>query len=382
MHTPSTLTPESRAPATEPAPDAAGIPGAALTRLWNRIEAIGVVAFLSWVAVLLVVRSGVSWSDVSELSGFALELPHPGSSFRSNAVLGPLLAGLTGMGAPGRYVVLHGILTAGWFVAAAWLLRRRLGSAGPWRAGLVWLSFTTLPTSLLRQIGSYDVYLCWGALLVALGGSPAIAAVGGALMGATNIEQGLLVLVCGAMLHWATSDERDGAGFARTLRTFGPAVGALLASRAVVLVWFHRVDASVQTRSDAFWELLADSLTNALHLGGAGLYSWLAAGWVLVLVLLWQLRDRPARWIAAATGSVLIPAAATVTTLDGSRVFSSVSAVAVLVLVVHLAQQSELPTGRWMRSGAAALLCAGLLLPALNTTYTGGLRIPWRFALG
>ncbi len=380
-------------PSTEaqPPPDEAAVstPGGALSRLWERLAALPTWCFVAWVAALLVVRSGVSWSGFDELVTFARDFPHPGPTFRSNAVLGPTLAWATQMHSPDRWVALHAIVTLGWFVATAWLLRRAVGSARRWRVALVWLAFVSTPTSLLRHLGSYDVYTLWGAVLIALGGTPATALLGGALLGATNAEQGLLAIVCGAAVHWAltaTSDpEPDPTGAPRQSRSiaavFGPAIAGLVLGRLAVLIWFARLDATVQGRSGAFGQLLQDSLTNAVSLGGTGAYSWLAAGWVVVAGVLWHLRTHPARWLVAALGLIVVPAAATVTTLDGSRVFCAVSSVAVLLAMVRLTERVDRPDGEWMLRGAALLMVAGILLPALNTTYRGGIRIPWRFFL-
>ena len=365
-------------------------PGDALLRWWARIERLPTWCFLAWVAALLIARSGVSWSGFDELLRFGREFPRPGTTFRSNAVLGPAFSWLTRADSPTRWLVLHGVVTAAWFAAVVVLLRRAVGSARQWRVAVVWLSFVSSTTSLLRHLGAYDVFTLWGAALVALGGATWTSIVGGALMGATNAEQGLLALCCGALVHWALprvdgpgdTSARSRVDERSTLAVIGPALGGLVVARLVVLVWFGQLGAEVQGRSQAFGELLRDALTNASSLGGTGAYSWLGAGWVLVLVTLWYLRHHPFRWVAVACGVVLVPAAATVTTLDGSRVFCAVSAVALLVLLVRVVPRVEHPDGSWMLRGAAALMLVGLLVPAINTTYRGGIRIPWRFFLG
>ena len=304
-------------------------------------------------------------------------------------MLGPAFSWLTRADTPTRWLVLHGVVTAVWFATVVVLLRRAVGSARQWRVAVVWLSFVSSTTSLLRHLGAYDVFTLWGAALVALGGATWTSIVGGALMGATNAEQGLLALLCGALVHWAlprvatpADTARSGVDRRSTFAVIGPALGGLVLARVGVLVWFGQLGAEVEGRSQAFGELVRDALTNASSLGGTGAYSWLAAGWVLVLVTLWYLRRDPARWVAAACGLVLLPAAATVTTLDGSRVFGAVSAVALLVILVRTVPRVGRPDGAWMLRGAAALMLFGLLLPAINTTYRGGIRIPWRFFLG
>ena len=364
-------------------------PGDALLRWWARIEGLPTWCFLTWVAVLLVARSGISWSGFDELLRFGREFPRPGATFRSNAVLGPTFSWLTRADSPTRWLVLHGVVTAGWFVTVVVLLRCAVGSTRQWRVAVVWLSFVSSATSLLRHVGAYDVFTLWGAALVALGGATWTSVVGGALMGATNAEQGVLALGCGALVHWALPRVAAPGDPAQplvdrrsTLAVVGPALGGLVLARLVVLVWFGQLGAEVEGRSQAFGELVRDALTNASSLGGTGAYSWLAAGWALVLVALWYLRHHPLRWVAAACGLVLLPAAATVTTLDGSRVFGAVSAVALLVLLVRMVPRAERPEGAWMLRSAAALMLVGLLLPAINTTYRGGIRIPWRFFLG
>ncbi len=381
--------------------DAAPTPGDALLRGWARIERLPTWVFLSWVGLLVVARSGISWSGFDELLQFGRDFPRPGSTFRSNAVVGPALAWATRASSPTRWLVLHGAVTVGWFVAVVWLLRRAVGSPRQWRVAVVWLSFVSTTTSLLRHLGSYDVFTLWGAALVALGGTTWTSVVGGALMGATNAEQGVLALACGALVHAALSgsglsrsalsgsgrsDAAEDPGVSPLVRrstwaVIGPALVGLVLARLAVLVWFGQVGAEVQGRSQAFGELVRDAWTNAASLGGTGAYSWLAVGWVLVLAVLWYLRHEPLRWVAVACGAVLVPAAATVTTLDGSRVFCAVSAVAVLVLVTRLVARVDRPDGTWLLRGATALLLFGLLLPALNTTYRGGIRIPWRFFL-
>ena len=382
--------PDEAGPSDERARDGdAATPGDALLRWWARIEGLPTWCFLAWVAALLIARSGVSWSGFDELLRFGREFPRPGTTFRSNAVLGPALSWLTRADTPTRWLVLHGVVTAAWFATVVVLLRRAVGSARQWRVAVVWLSFVSSTTSLLRHLGAYDVFTLWGAALVALGGATWTSVVGGALMGATNAEQGILALCCGALVHRALPRVDAPAEPARsrvdrrsTLAVIGPALGGLVVARLVVLVWFGQLGAQVEGRAQAFGELVRAALTNASSLGGTGAYSWLGAGWVLVLVTLWYLRHHPLRWVAVACGVVLVPAAATVTTLDGSRVFCAVSAVALLVLMVRIVPRVERPDGAWMLRGAAALLLVGLLVPAINTTYRGGIRIPWRFFLG
>lgn len=362
-----------------------------LSRAWDRIEALPTWVFVTWITVLLVLRSGVSWGGTvtDELEHFAQTFPHPGTTFRSNAVLGPALAWVTGMNSHTKWLVLQGGLTAGWFALTAALLRRRVGCGRAWRVAMVWLTFLAVPASLLHHLGGYDIFTAIGVTLVALGGTPALLLLGGVILGATNVEQGVAAVVCGALVHWAippTSGAR--ISLRDVVSRFGVALIGLALARIAVLIWFHAVGATVQGRFGEFGRLLPASIENAVSLGGTGIYSWLGAGWIMVVVVLWQLHDhelgqheQPQRWIAAGFGLVILPALATVTTLDGSRVFGAVGGVALLVALVWFSEMSDRPERKWILECSAALMIFGILIPTIVTTYRGGIRVPWRFVL-
>mgnify|MGYP003404915893 FL=1 len=78
------------------------------------------------------------------------------------------------------------------------------------------------------------------------------------------------------------------------------------------------------------------------------------------------------RWLAAGGALIAVPAVATITTLDGTRVFAMVSLPALLVVIgwvdaQALGERSE----RVLQRVATAALLAGVVLPAL-VTHTGG----------
>jgi hypothetical protein len=149
----------------------------------------------------------------------------------------------------------------------------------------------------------------------------------------------------------------------------------------VVLIWFHLEGAHVEGRSDAFRRLLLDSLRNASALGVTGAYAWLSVGWVIVIAVLWQVRAHPRYCVAASLGLVAIPAAATIATLDGARVFGSVGGIALMLALLWFAQMATRPEGEWVLSCSAALMLFGLHIPAVVTVYSGGIRVPWQFIL-
>ncbi len=355
--------------------------GSWLCGIWERVERLPTWAFVAWVSLLLLLRSGVRGVGYDELLDFARTFPHPGPSYRSNAVLGPALASTFGLDNEPGWNIMHLVLVAGCFTLAAVLLRRRLGSQHHWRVGLVWLSFLSIPTSLLRFIGWYDVFTVTGAVMIALGGNVGWALAGGAVIGATNPEQGLLVIGCGALLTFVSSHLPDPTdpSLRDRMVLFPAALIGLVATRAAVLVWFGVLDADVQSRSDLFGELLRRSVSNATSLGSAGVYAWLAVGWVLVVWLVWTVRIHRRSMLAAISGLVVIPGIVTVVTLDGSRVFASVSSIAILLTVVAFAEESQRSNGAWIKAASAALLLFGILVPALTSLPDGTLPAPWGY---
>lgn len=362
-----------------------------LSRAWDRIGALPTSVFIVWITTLLVLRAGVSWGGTvsAELEHFARTFPHPGATYRSNAVLGSSLAWVIDMNSYTKWLALHVGLTAGWFALTAVLLRRRVGSDRAWRVAMVWLTFLAVPASLLNHLGWYDVFTAIGVTLVALGGTPVLMVLGGAIMGATNVEQGAAAVLCGALVSWAIPASSSASrSFRGVLSRFVAALAGLALARIALVTWFHVVGATVPNRFGASGRLLPASLENAATLGGTGIYSWLGAGWIIVVVVLWRIRDydidchrRPPRWIASGIGLIALPALATITTLDGSRVFSAVGGVALLLALVWFSQMSDQPSGEWILKYSAALMIFGILIPTVVTTYRGGIRVPWRFVL-
>lgn len=362
-----------------------------LLSIWNRIEALPSWAFIGWVTALCVLRSGLSWGGTvtAELEGFARTFPHPGPTFRSNAVIGPTLAWVFNMDTDTRWLLLQAVLAVAWFVLVAVLLHRRLGSGRAWRVAMVWLGFLSLPASLLHHLGDYDVFSAIGATLVALAGTPGLLLSGGAIMGATNVEQGFLAVICGALVAWSLPQDRGaGLSVAEVTRRFVPAAVGLGLARIAVVVWFHVIGADVGSRLAEFPRLLPASLDNAASLGATGVYAWLSAGWVIVVSVVWRIREReltehrrPSRWMVAAVGLVVLPALAAVTTTDGTRVFAAVGTVALLMALVSFAESAEDHRQRWILSFSAALMVFGFMVPSIVTTFHAGIRVPWRFAL-
>lgn len=354
---------------------------ALMNRVWRRVERLPAWILLVWTGGLLMLRSGVRGGGMDELLEFAREFPHPGPSYRSYSVLGPTIAWATGLDGENGWRLIHLTLIGVWFLVAAALLRRRLRDDRAWRIGLVWLTFLSLATSPLRYVGWYDVYTILGATLIALGGTPLLALLGGLLLGASNPEQSVFILLCGVLVSMALSEASGRERLRSVAPTFGAALAGALAARFGVMLWFNAVDATVQTRGDLLTVLLGDSVRNAATLGAAGVYTWLSMGWIVVITVLADLWDRRGRALMALTGLVVVPALVTIITTDGSRVFAAVSSVAVLLALVRFAQLADGPEGRWIVPASAGLLVFGILVPALATSYQGEFWTPWGYVV-
>jgi hypothetical protein len=366
--------------------------GALLDRVWDRIVGLAPLAFGLGLVTLTVLRSGFGTHE-REMGNWVYltrQLPDPVADWRSNTVPGPVLARLVGVDTVPGWIGLHLLLTALVAVVVALVVRRRFATTASRRVAATWLAMASVAPSLLQKIGSYDVYTAVGCLLVVWGRRPWVAAVGGALLGATSAEQGALGLVAAAVVSTTLARPDDpswrgmGADARRdpVVRRVVAALVALVAVRVGVLAWFALSGVAAPSRGEMMRVWLADSLEKSAGASAGGLYAWFGGAWGL-LVLAWAVGRWAPRRVALVAGAlVLVPAAASVTTLDGTRVFAMVSLPALLVLVgwvVERAEQGEEGSARLVHRATAAVLVLAPIVPALITDPNGGasFTVPW-----
>lgn len=364
---------------------------AALDRAWDRLGSGSPVALLAGLATLVILRSGVGLSrlDVPFVLAYIESLPRGLPDWRANAVVGPALARLLGVETEAGWFTLNGALVVGVAVLAGWCVARRVRSRPARMVATTWLALASFPVVVLQRIGWYDAFTVAGAFLVVCSRSRALALAGGVLLGLTNAEQGVVGLVAAALV--AVALRPDGVSFGTGLRDLrhhplGPALAAglagLLLARLGLLALFTAQGVAMTTRGDVFGGLLGRSMVNSLSAGGTGVYAWLGAAWGVVglswFVRSWALR----RWLELVAAVVALPALATLTTLDGTRVFAMVSLPALLVLVGWVADRADDPAapgaGIVRRATVAALVLAPVL-PAIISEPTGNVwfSFPW-----
>jgi hypothetical protein len=380
---------------TAPAPPGRDAPtarlGAALDRGWDRLVAANPWLLGCGLAVLVVLRSGVrlNHADTSYILIAADAFPQVQPDWRSAALIGPSLAGVLGIETEGAWFALNAVvILAVLAVAGAALVRRVRGREGLVVAA-VWLALASFPVAVLQRVGWYDVYTILGAILVVWGRRRSTAVIGGIVLGLTNAEQGAVGLLTAALVLVALRpDDRtageavrdlraSAAGHALALGVLGVALG-----RVGAMAVYAAQDVVVQSRADMFGDLLGPSVVNSLSASSAGVFAWLGMAWGLV-ALTWFVRSWSlGRWCALVGSLVALPALATITTLDGTRVFAMASLPGLLVLVGWVADRVEDPAalGRQVvRRATVAALCVAPFVPALITDPMGNVwfAFPW-----
>lgn len=336
--------------------------------------------------VLTVARSGMDTQRTEVFSWLYLSwtFPTPEPIWQANSYLGPGLASVLHATTIERWNAMHGAVIALAAVLAGGLVARRFRARSGRQMALVWLALGSVPPVLLQKVGSYDPFSAVGALLVVLGGHPVMAVAGGALMGATNAEQAVVGVISAAVVAvlLGPADDAAPSGW-RTpgLAALGAGLVGIAVGRVAVLALFARSDVSVPGRGSVFGDLLGRSLERAVGAGAAGVGTWLGLAWG-VLVLVWAGRRWSGRrFVGVVAALVAGPALATVTTLDGTRVFAMVSLPALLVVVAWVVERVEagrLPEAFATRVTTAALLVSPLV-PALVTDPFGRSQFsfPW-----
>lgn len=215
---------------------------------------------------------------------------------------------------------------------------------------LLTVAVSSFPTIVLYNIGWYDTLTILGAAIVAIGRHPVWAVAGVAVMASANPSEAVAAAV--ALLLIAIAGRWD---------ELGPRAVAALATSLVIFggatLWLRSHD--VEGRSGEFRANLRFSIESFLQSAPLSVLAWYGGAWIMVVVLI-RAVDGRARQLLALAGLVGVPAAVSVMTLDGTRVFAAIAAMPFLVTLVSDARRSRLAV-EWN----TILLGALLLVPAL-----------------
>lgn len=336
-----------------------------------------------WILLLVVgtiLRCGVGvYRATDPLIDFARSFPEVTStSYKLYSVLASASAAVVGATTPERWTALHLVLVAGLLGATFGWAKHNL-PVSVRRPLVLLLAGSATPPVLLQHIGHYDVY-AFGAGLLLVVPTPWAAVAGGLMFGLTSVEQGVaaiagLALVC--------------AGLERPIpRRLTAAMVAVALAGGGTRLWLSSHD--VVPRSDLLFERLTRSLEGVLRGGSAATWSWYGLAWLLVIaVVCFVLWDGVSRWrMACLLGGLLaIPAAATLVTLDGTRVFAVISWPALLVATQWLGERQDV--GEFLLRGEprldailSGLVGLWLVAPAYITWKGGSFILPWTDLLG
>ena len=321
------------------------------------------------VVVIAIARSGIGFY-ASDLPAIAESFPVPVNGYRGVSVLSPMIGGVLGLTAPAEWSLLHLLFVAGLLGAMVVATLR-----APWPGGarsfvLVALLASGIPVVLLAKVGFYDVWMIAGAVAIGAGRRWPTAVVGGLLVGATNVEQGLAALA--ALLVVMLILDRSAV-----LRLAVALVG-LVVSRGAIALWYSAYDVELISRAELVVDRIPGSVQGFLDVWPVQIFSWYSAAWVVVLSLIFAAGTSLMRRLGLLAGLIGVPAVAAVITYDGTRVFVGVSAAAFAFAVVWMARRSEDLGQTPVTDGLARLTLATMMVtPGLMTWVGGEVQAPW-----
>jgi len=251
-----------------------------------------------------------------------------------------------------QWVVLHAVLIAIALGVAFYLISK----AGPERRSFIILvlASATATSSLFVSIGKYDVITYLGAVLLALARTLPGAAVGALIMVSGNPEQAVVASLALVFLSLAPAFS--------DLRLRGLVAGAIAGTAWFgVQTWF-RFSEMETGRAELLLEYLGQSLSQVIVSPGTSLWSWLNAGWLLVVFMTLSAPRSSMKWIIA--GLVVIPGLATIVTADGARVFGLIVLPAYVIAALRFARAFR-PDSRPYRILIGSSLIALVVLPTI-----------------
>ncbi len=214
-------------------------------------------------------------------------------------------------------------------LTTVYFLLRKTDRAIAAAAALFFVSISALSTQFI-WLGSYDCFVLFGLSLWALAKGRALWIIGALVAASSNPEQMLVGSL--ALILVTLAPPLNG------FRTKAYALlGSSLAMMFFVTLWMSRSEIQ-ESRLTLLTENLKTSILQFVRDLPYNVWGWYGVVWLLVLVTLvlsrsWRIR------ILLLIGMVVVPALATIVTLDGVRVFAMVSMPIALVLVVFISRR-------------------------------------------
>ena len=351
-------------------------------RSWLFVRS-GTAPFLLTVAFFFFLRVGFSGNNAVPV-GVVKTFPTPTTGSFSWSIISPAIGRVLGITTKAQWLALHGVLLLLVFAAVVLLLRQKLTQRS-WRVALTWLSLSSAPAANLQWIGLYDLWMLLGGALVGLGSGLPTAVVGGLVLGASNAEQGVVALLSlGFVLLAKLRGEGRQSEWKMMVLRLSAALFGLVVARIAISLWFTASGVEVTTRSGIFLGVLSDSLRNNITMGTTGIFGWFGLAWIAVILCLWGIRQDRLGVGLVSIGLIGLPALVTITTLDGTRVFASISWPALLAMIVwRVTAEEALPRNeQLLDQTASTALLASPIAPSIVTHPRNYLQTPWSYVTG
>jgi hypothetical protein len=335
-----------------------------------RILKLAPVAFVAVSLLLTFLRTGIYLSsDKATWVSAARAFPHHAQYYyESWLYLGlPHLLGLLTLD---RFIVFYVCVAVVSLVMLFAVPPTRLGVTRS-RLFILAVLASGIPPTISYEIGFYDQLVILGAILVAVCRRRALIIAGALILSGANPSQAVVASLALAAVSFAP-------GYRQLRQKAVTSLAISILGFAVVHVWLAQV--GVGGRETQVWQDIHYSLKGFATAGGLLIASWYGAAWLLVAALVVATPTARGRF-ALAVGLVILPGLACLTTLDGTRVFVSVSALPFVCCAWEWAasrRQTSALTEKWV----GALAIGTLIVPALF--YRGDVLdvwLPWSWLL-
>ncbi len=316
--------------------------------------------------MLVVLRAGFRPSDgILAYVKTAKSFPDYVDGFMTTSLLHPLFGGMLGLSS--RIAWMAGFLVVGVVVYA--ILWRTLGSkSDSGRTAFLLLLFSQIGTSMLIQVGTYDTLLIFGTVLVVASRSWLLQLAGVMVMVGANVELAVASLVCLALVSSVAETT------IRPRRILLLGAGSALVWTAYAY-WLFGSKMISDGRTGFFFDQLKSSVILNTRTIPLMIFSFYGICWLPVLAIIRHV-TRPGQRFVLIAALILIPASLTFLTLDGTRVFVSLSAAS--LIAVMLAYKDELAERFPAYFQPKAVVLAALLIPSV-WSFLGDIRAPYGY---
>ena len=338
-------------------------------------------SFIAILSILIVAKNGVGFYSHGHTFESAASLPDP-HDYTSVGIIGPIIYRIFNLN-NWSWTLFTACILGISFILPIFAAKRAYPKKEVWKVVAIVMACWPALSSTMQLLGHYQAVMLLSVTAALVSRNKIIILFWLVVAGLSLPEQAAFGFI--ALLI---------ASYSELLRPFRrrAQLGLVIAATWLLIssIWLMVND--VPSRGVVLVEGVLEGVKGFLAGGALGIYSWWGPLWVLVLIMALQAKGK-GRW-AMLVGAVIIPAGATISTTDGTRVFASVAAPLAVGLVLSYfsidpsisrkriprpsqfeqsalpACQGELTLGMWM--------VAFLLLPSVVSQFgSEAYRAPW-----